>query len=90
VDGGRYGRLLVTSAVPAALFLPTMFSMYFLILTGDYFADLLASLEALARIDGASDFVILFRIILPSAKPISYPYVQNHFVMAILLGSTRG
>ncbi len=54
------------------LFLPTLMNMYFLILTKNYFSDMPGSLEESARIDGANDFVILFRIIIPSAKPIVY------------------
>jgi len=55
-----------------SLFLPTLMSMYFLILTKNYFADMPESLEESAKIDGANAFTILFRIILPSAKPIIF------------------
>jgi putative aldouronate transport system permease protein len=44
--------------------------MFFLILTKNYFAGMPDSMEESAKIDGANAFIILFRIILPSAKPI--------------------
>lgn len=53
-----------------ALFLPTLLSTYYLILMKNYFSDMPESMEESARIDGANDFTILFRIIMPSAKPI--------------------
>jgi putative aldouronate transport system permease protein len=53
-----------------ALFLPTLMNMFFLILTKNYFAGMPDSMEESAKIDGANAFTILFRIILPSAKPI--------------------
>jgi len=55
-----------------SLFLPTLMSMYFLILMKNYFTEMPVSIEESARIDGANDFVILFRIVLPSAKPILF------------------
>lgn len=54
------------------LFLPTLLNVFFLILAKNYFTEMPQSLEESARIDGANDFVILFRIIVPSAKPIIY------------------
>ncbi|UCF96268.1 MAG: carbohydrate ABC transporter permease [Spirochaetaceae bacterium] len=53
-----------------ALFLPTLMNIFFLILTKNYFAGMPDSMEESAKIDGANAFTILFRIILPSAKPI--------------------
>lgn len=53
-----------------ALFLPTLLNMFFLIITKNYFAGIPPSLEESARIDGANDFVILFKIIIPTSKPI--------------------
>lgn len=54
------------------LFLPTLLNVFFLILAKNYFTEMPQSLEESARMDGANDFVILFRIIVPSAKPIIY------------------
>ncbi len=53
-----------------ALFLPPLLSAYFLIITKNYLAGIPESLEESARIDGANDFVILLRIVMPTAKPI--------------------
>jgi putative aldouronate transport system permease protein len=53
-----------------ALFVPTLLSTYYLILMKNYFTDMPESMEESARIDGANDFTILFRIVMPSAKPI--------------------
>ncbi len=52
------------------LFIPQTINMFFLILTKNYFVTMPVSLEESAKLDGANDFVILFRIILPIAKPI--------------------
>lgn len=52
------------------LFIPQTINMFFLILTKNYFVTMPLSLEESAKLDGANDFVILFRIILPIAKPI--------------------
>jgi putative aldouronate transport system permease protein len=54
------------------LFLPTLLNVFFLILAKNYFTEMPRSLEESARMDGANDFLILFRIIMPSAKPIIY------------------
>jgi putative aldouronate transport system permease protein len=43
---------------------------YNLIIMRTYFAGIPDSLEESARIDGAGDFTILFRIIMPVAKPV--------------------
>jgi putative aldouronate transport system permease protein len=53
-----------------ALFLPALLNTYFLIITKNYLAGIPESLEESARIDGANDFVILMRIVIPTAKPI--------------------
>jgi putative aldouronate transport system permease protein len=53
-----------------ALFLPSLLSTYFLIITKNYLAGIPESLEESARIDGANDLVILVRIVMPTAKPI--------------------
>lgn len=53
-----------------ALLLPGAMSAWNLIMMRTYFMGLPISLEESARIDGANDFQILFRVILPTAKPI--------------------
>ncbi|WP_423407830.1 carbohydrate ABC transporter permease [Heyndrickxia sp. MSNUG] len=53
-----------------ALLLPGAMSAWNLIMMRTYFMGLPVSLEESARIDGANDFQILFRVILPTAKPI--------------------
>lgn len=53
-----------------ALLLPGAISSWNLIMMRTYFLGLPDSLEESARIDGAHDFQILFRIILPVSKPI--------------------
>lgn len=52
-----------------AMILPCMISTYYLIIMKNYFASLPASLEEAAKIDGANDLIVLFRIFLPISKP---------------------
>ncbi|PYI56423.1 carbohydrate ABC transporter permease [Paenibacillus flagellatus] len=54
----------------AALVLPSLFSGFSLILMKNYFESIPEELEEAARIDGASDPYILFRIVVPLSKPI--------------------
>jgi putative aldouronate transport system permease protein len=54
----------------AALILPALFSGFSLILMKNFFESLPEELEEAARMDGASDPYILFRIIVPLSKPI--------------------
>lgn len=53
-----------------AMIIPGAMSAYNLIIMRTSFAAIPASLEEAARIDGANDFTILFRIILPLSKPV--------------------
>jgi putative aldouronate transport system permease protein len=53
-----------------ALILPNAVSAYNLIVTITYFKSIPDSLEESARIDGANDYVIMFRIIIPLAVPV--------------------
>ncbi len=53
-----------------ALILPTAISTYNLMIMRSNFASLPDSLEEAAKIDGANDIVILFRIVLPLSMPI--------------------
>ena len=53
-----------------ALILPCLISTFNCILARNYFLSLPASLEESARIDGASEFTILAKIVVPLSKPI--------------------
>ena len=53
-----------------AFILPSMISTFNCILARNYFLSLPGSLEESARIDGASEFTILYKIIVPLSKPI--------------------
>lgn len=53
-----------------ALVLPELISAYNFVIVRNYMQSLPASLEESAKIDGANDLVIFFRIVLPICKPI--------------------
>jgi len=53
-----------------AIILPGAVSTYNLIVTLTYFKSIPDSLDESARIDGASDYTIMFRIIVPLAVPV--------------------
>jgi len=53
-----------------ALILPSCLASFNIILTKNFFMSLPPDLEESAKLDGANDLVILFRIILPLSKPI--------------------
>jgi putative aldouronate transport system permease protein len=53
-----------------SLILPALLSTYNIIVMKVYFASIPDSLEESASLDGANDFTILFRIILPMSTPI--------------------
>ena len=54
----------------ASMILPTGINIMYLILMQSYFRTLPNELEEAARIDGASDIIILFKIILPLSLPM--------------------
>lgn len=54
----------------AALIIPTLVSPYTLLITRSFFASIDTSLHESARIDGANEFKVLFKIILPVSMPI--------------------
>jgi putative aldouronate transport system permease protein len=62
-DLGLYDRFLV-------YVIPTMFNFYNLIIFQAFFRELPPDIEESARIDGANDFVIFARIVLPLSKPV--------------------
>jgi putative aldouronate transport system permease protein len=53
-----------------ALFVPYFMEVYYIILMKNYFQNMDPSLEESARLDGASEMQVLFRIVAPTAKPI--------------------
>ena len=53
-----------------ALVLPMMFSVWNMIIAKSFMAGIPASITESAKIDGASDFVIYVRLILPLSKPL--------------------
>lgn len=53
-----------------ALVIPYLIEMYYIVLFKNYFQQMTISLEEAALIDGANDFQILFRIVVPTAKPV--------------------
>jgi putative aldouronate transport system permease protein len=53
-----------------ALILPGLVPAYNMIIVRNYFMSISPSLEESARLDGANDFIILIRIILPVSLPI--------------------
>lgn len=53
-----------------ALIIPSMFSLYHIILVRSYFYSLPAALEEAAMIDGANDFKILVSVYLPISVPM--------------------
>jgi len=54
----------------AAMILPTGFNAVYMIIIKSFFEDLPIELEESAKIDGANDLVVLFKIILPLSLPI--------------------
>lgn len=52
------------------LILPTMFSAYNMLIIKNYYEALPESIEEAARIDGASNFGVFFKIVAPLSKPV--------------------
>ena len=50
--------------------LPNIFQFYYIILFISFFRELPAALEESAQMDGAGDFTILFKIIIPLSTPV--------------------
>jgi len=65
-----------------AVLLPGCISTYNLIVTISYFRGLPYELEEAAKIDGAGEFTVLFRIMLPLAKPI-VAVIALYYMVAI-------
>lgn len=101
-SGGLIPTYLVVKGIgildtPLAMILPGMISTYNLIITISYFRGLPYELEEAAKIDGASDYTILLKVMIPLAKPIiaviSLYYMvalwNNYFSAMIYLQSPR-
>lgn len=74
-SGGLIPTYLVVKSIGIldsrlAIILPALMSTYNLIITISYFKGLPYELEEAAKIDGASDYTILLKIMIPLAKPI--------------------
>ena len=54
----------------AVMILPMGLNIMFMLITSEYFSSIPSSLEESAKIDGAGDFTILLRIILPLSTPL--------------------
>lgn len=53
-----------------ALIVPGLFSYFYVIIFRSFMSEIPASLAESAKIDGANDFVIFIRVILPLCKPV--------------------
>ena len=53
-----------------ALIIPGCFSVWYVILVRSYFASIPETMREAAKIDGANNFQILFKLYVPTAKPI--------------------
>lgn len=74
-SGGLIPTYLVVKGLklidsPLAMILPNAVATYNLIIAVSYFKNMPYTLEEAAKIDGANDYEVLFRIMLPLAKPI--------------------
>ena len=50
--------------------IPAMYSVYDMLIMKAFFVSLPQSLEDAAKIDGANDMLIFFRIVMPTSKPV--------------------
>lgn len=66
-----------------SVIIPTAINTYNMIIMRTGFASVSVSLEEAARIDGANDYVVLFRVILPLAMPtvavVALYYIVGHW-----------
>lgn len=54
----------------AVLILPSLISVYNMLIVKNYFESLPSSIEESAHLDGANNIIILFRIVLPLSMPV--------------------
>jgi putative aldouronate transport system permease protein len=64
-----------------AMVLPNAIVAYYVIIMRTYFQTIPDSMEESAKIDGANDFTVLFRIMMPLAKPVVSVMVLFYAVM---------
>lgn len=100
-SGGLIPTYLVVKGVglldsPLSMILVNAVATYNLIITISYFRNMPESLEEAAKIDGADDYTVLFKIMVPLAKPIiaviSLYYmvaIWNNFMTALLYLNDR-
>lgn len=77
------------------LFLPFMINVYNMLIVKNYFESLPDSLEESAKMDGASNMTILFRIVLPLSMPVlatialfyAVTYWNDYFTSLIYINS---
>ena len=65
-----------------AMIIPGAISVYNLMVTISYFRSLPDAMEEAAKIDGANEFTVLFRIMIPLAKPI-IAVISLYYMVAI-------
>ena len=99
--GGLIPTFLVVKGLglynsPLAIIFVNAIATYNLIMTMSYFRGLPEGLEEAARIDGAGDYTILFKIMIPLAKPIiaviSLYYavaIWNNFMLSLIYLNDR-
>ena len=100
-SGGLIPTFLVVKSVglldsPLVMIIANAVATYNLIITISYFRNMPYELEEAAKIDGAGDYAVLFKIMLPLAKPIiaviSLYYmvaIWNNFMTALIYLNTR-
>ena len=79
-----------------ALFIPSTIQVWNMIIMRNFFMSLPESLEESAKLDGASDLTVFFRIVLPLSAPILATMVVymgvgywNEWYNALILNTTR-
>lgn len=100
-SGGLIPWYLVVNALKMtdtlyALFIPGSIATWNLIIMRNYFMTIPESLDESAKLDGASDFLIFWRIVLPLSKPILATMIVylavgywNEWYAALILLTTR-
>lgn len=84
-NGGMIPSYLVIKSLglvntPWAIILPGAVGVWNIVLTRTYFKGLPNELKEAARIDGASDFMIFWKVILPLSKPIIFVIALFAFI----------
>ncbi len=74
-SGGMAPKILLMNSLGLmdniwSLILPSVLNVYYMLLLKGFYESIPSALEESARLDGANNFQILFRIVLPIAKPM--------------------